>query len=485
MSLDKKFAIMRGFPVIAVLGIFLLFFGCAVGPKYQRPIAPSAPSYKELVPNDQWKTATPDQALLRTNWWEIFDDPQLNALESMVDVSNQNVAQAEARFRAARALAAYNRSNYYPTIGVTPAASSTALSKNLGARSFGGGVFNLFSIPFSVNWEPNFWGSISLAVRNAEALAQVSAADLENMRLSMRADLAISYFQALGADMQIHLLNETIVAYEKALQLTLERYNNGVSSKIDVVQAQAQLESTRTRLSEATMARSQYEHAIAVLAGQSPSSFSLPAGRIVNLPPSIPVGLPSQLLERRPDISSAERLAASANAQIGLAEVAFYPLMNLTGGGGLQSSSLGSLFSYPSRFWSLGASAAQTLFDFGRRRSLAREAEANYDAAVAGYRQTVLFAFQNVEDQLAALRLLAQESSQQEAAVKASQEALKLEIIRYKEGTDSYLNVIISQAIALANQVTAVEILQRRMTAAVELVRAIGGGWTESDLPKP
>jgi NodT family efflux transporter outer membrane factor (OMF) lipoprotein len=475
---------MKYFLAISTLGT-LLFYGCAVGPKYQRPSAPSAPSYKELIPNDQWKTATPDQALLRTNWWEMFGDPQLNALMSTVDVSNQNVAQAEARFRAARAVVAYNRSNYYPTIGVAPAVSSTALSKNLGARSFGGGVFNLFSIPFSAGWEPNFWGSISLAVRNAAALAQVSAADLENIRLSMRADLAVSYFQALGADMQIQLLNQTIGAYEKALQLTLERYNNGVASKIDVVQAQAQLESTRTRLSEAMLARSQHEHAIAVLAGESPSTFSLPEGRINNPPPSIPVGLPSQLLERRPDIAAAERLAAAANAQIGLAEVAFYPLVNLTAGGGLQSSSLGNLISYPSRFWSLGASAAQTLFDFGRRRALTREAEANYYATAAGYRQTVLSAFQNVEDQLAALRLLARESAQQEAAVKASEEALQLELVRYKEGTDSFLNVITSQTIALTNRETEVEILQRRMIAAVELARAIGGGWTERDLPKP
>ncbi len=457
----------------------LLCAGCSVGPKYHRPGVPAAPSYKELPPNDQWKTATPNEGLIRGDWWELFRDPQLNALEPMVDVSNQNVKQAEAQFRAARSLVAYNRANYYPTVGVQPAVTATAPSTNLGARSFGGGIFTQYSIPLSVSWEPNFWGRISLAVQNASANMQASEADLENMRLSMRSDLASDYFQMLGFDMQSKLLADTITAYERAVQLTQDRLKSGIASRIDVAQAEAQLESARAQLSDVMLSRAQMEHAIAVLTGQTPSSFSLAPGSIKGAPPPIPVGLPSQLLERRPDIAASERLVAAANAEIGLAKVAYYPLVSLTAGGGLESSSLSNLFAWPSRFWSLGASAAQTLLDFGRRRALTQQAEANYDGTVAAYRQTVLNAFQEVEDQLSALRQLSQEQAQQEAAVRASEESLRLEIDRYKAGTASYLDVISSQTIALTNQRIAVALLQRRMTAAVQLIRAVGGGWQQ------
>ena len=462
-----------------------MFAGCAVGPKYRRPDIPAAPPYKELAGSDQWKTASPSEGLIRGNWWELFGDPQLNSLEPMVDISNQNIKQAEAQFRSAQALVAYNRANYYPTIGAQPAVTATAPSTNLGARAFGGGTFKQYNVPFSASWEPNFWGRISLAVQNVAANEQASAADLENMRLSMRANLAADYFQMLGFDMEELLLTETIAAYEKALQLTVNRHNSGIVSRIDVAQAEAQLEGTRAQLTDVKVSRSQLEHAIAVLIGQAPSSFALPAGQIKNAPPQIPVGLPSQLLERRPDIALSERLVAAANAEIGLAKAAYYPTVSLTAGAGLESSALSSLFNWPSRFWSLGASAAQTLFDFGRRRALTQQAEANYDAVVAAYRQTVLNAFQEVEDQLSALRQLAQEEAQQEAAVKASEEALQLEIDRYKAGTASYLDVITSQTITLTNRRSAVALLQRRMTAAVQLILAIGGGWTSSSLPQP
>jgi hypothetical protein len=317
------------------------------------------------------------------------------------------------------------------------------------------------------------------------ANAQASAADLENMRLSMRGNLAADYFQMLGLDMQARLLSDTISAYEKALRLTIDRHNSGIASRVDVTQAEAQLESTRAQLSDVAVARSQMEHAVAVLAGQDPSSFSIPAGTIRNLPPTIPVGVPSLLLERRPDIAGAERRVAAANAQIGLAEVAYYPLVSLTANGGLESGSIRNLLSWPSRVWALGGYAAQTLLDFGHRRALTQQAEANYDATVAAYRQTVLSAFQEVEDRLSALRLLAQEQAQQEAAVKASQEALQLELDRYKSGIVSYLDVITSQTVALTNQRAAVALIQRRMTAAVQLILAIGGGWTAGAFPSP
>jgi NodT family efflux transporter outer membrane factor (OMF) lipoprotein len=469
--------------IALVCVLLILLTGCSVGPKYSRPTAPAASSYKELGAASQWKTASPDEGLIRGNWWELFGDSQLNNLESMVNVSNQNVKQAEAQFRAARALVAYNRANYYPTIGAAPAVNSTQLSSTLGARSFGGGIFTQYSIPLSVSWEPNLWGRISLDVQHAIANEQISAADLADVQLSMQADLAVDYFQALGLDMESAVLTDTINAYERNLQLTITRLNGGVASGIDVAQARTQLENARAQLSDVTASRSQVEHAIAVLTGQTPSGFSLAAGRLPKNPPLIPVGLPSELLERRPDISAAERTVAASNAEIGLARVAYYPLVSINAGGGIESSSLTNLFTWPSRFWALGLSAGQTLFDFGRRKALTQQTEANYDATVAGYRQTVLSAFQEVEDQLSNLHMLIIEQGQQEAALKASEEALNLEIDRYKEGTASYLDVIVSQALVLTNRRAVVNLLQRRMTSAVQLIRAIGGGWDISNLP--
>lgn len=471
--------------IVFVSSLALVITGCSVGPKYHRPAVPAAPVYKELSPTDPWKTATPNEALIRGNWWEVFNDSQLNTLEQMVDVSNQNVKQAEAQYRAAVALVALNRANYYPTIGAQPAVTSTRLSGNLGARSFGGGIFTLYSIPFNISWEPNFWGRISLAVQNAVANAQAIEADLENIRLSIRANLASDYFQMLGLDMQAKLLRETIVAYERALVLTQDRRNSGIASGLDVAQAQAQLETARAQLDDVILSRAQFEHAIAVLTGQPPSSFSISPGVIPNAPPSIPIGIPSQLLERRPDIAASERQVAAANAQIGLAKVAYYPLVDLTAQGGLESSSLGNLFSWPSRFWSLGLSATQTLFDFGRRRALTHQAEANYDATVAAYRQIVLDAFQQVEDQLSALRQLAEEQAHQETAANAADQAVRLELDRYKEGTASYLDVVTQQTIALLDKRSVVALLQRRMAAAVQLIGAVGGGWDAANLSKP
>jgi NodT family efflux transporter outer membrane factor (OMF) lipoprotein len=464
------------------------FSACAVGPKYRRPDVQTPPAYKEQqVPagSDQWKTANPSDGTLRGNWWELFGDPRLNRLEEQVAVSNQNVKQAEAQFRQARALVAFNRAGYKPTVTSQPALTSSYTSHNLGARGFGGGQFTQYNLPFGVSWEPNFWGRVSLAVESAVAAAQTSAADLENMRLSMQADLAADYFQLEGLDMEEQLLRDTIAAYEKAVQLTIVRHNSGVASRTDVVQAQTQLDSTRAQLTDLGVSRAQFEHAIAVLAGQPPSTFSLPVGRINGVPPPIPAGVPSQLLERRPDIAAAERLVAEANSQLGLAQVAYYPSVTLGLNPGFQSSSIANWLTWPSRFWSLGPSVAQTLLDFGRRHAQTRQSAASYDATVASYRQTVLSAFQEVEDNLAALGLLDREAVQQDAAVKGARDALQLETDRYKAGTVSYLDVITSQTIALTNERAAVEILQRRMTSAVQLIRALGGGWDATNLPTP
>ncbi len=464
----------------------LISAACAVGPKYRRPDVQTPPAYKEqqvLPQNAQWKAANPSDGTLRGKWWETFGEPRLNQLEELVGVSNQNVKQADAQFREARSLVAYNRANYMPLVTSQPAITSSYTSHNLGARGFGGGQFTQFNLPFTASWEPNFWGRISLAVESAVAAAQTSAADLENIRLSMQANLAADYFQLEGLDMEEQLLKDTIAAYQKALQLTVVRHNSGVASRTDVVQAQTQLDSTRAQLTDLGVSRAQFEHAIAVLTGQPPSTFSLPAGQIHAPPPPIPAGVPSQLLERRPDIAAAERLVAEANAQIGLTKVAYYPSVSLGLTTGFQSSSITDWLTWPSRFWSLGPSMAQTLLDFGRRHAQVQQSTAAYDATVASYRQTVLTAFQEVEDSLAALGLLSREAVEQDAAVKGADEALRLEIDRYKAGTVSYLDVITSQTIALTNERTAVQILQRRMNSAVQLILALGGGWDASSLP--
>jgi NodT family efflux transporter outer membrane factor (OMF) lipoprotein len=464
----------------------LALAACGAGPAYKLPAVQAPPAYKEnaAAGSRQWKTANPSDGVLRGNWWEMFDDPQLNKLEQMVTVSNQNVKRAEASFREARSLVALNRANYLPSLGSQPAITSSFASSNAGPQRPGGGtVTSLLSMPFSVSWEPDFWGRLRLALANATANAQASAADLENMKLSMQAELASDYFQMEAIDMEQKLLKDTIGAYEKALKLTESRFNNGVASKADVAQAQAQLSSTRAQLTDLGVSRAQLEHAIAVLAGQPPSAFSLPAGEIRSAPPNIPAGLPSQLLERRPDIAASERLVAAANAQIGLAKVAFYPTLSLAANGGAEGSSFANWLTWPSRFWSLGPNMTATLLDFGRRKAGEQQAGAAYDATVASYRQTVLGAFQEVEDNLAALRLLAEEAVQQDDAVKAAEESLRLELDRYKGGTASYLDVITAQTIALTNERSAVQILGRRMTAAVQLIAALGGGWDSSQLP--
>lgn len=463
---------------IAVLGA-ILCSSCTVGPRYQRPVAQTPPALKAMAGNDEWKMATPSDGLIKGNWWEIFGDPQLNRLEELVSINNQNVKQAEAQFRQARALVLANHANYYPSIGSNPSITQSDAGLN-GGR---GGTSQTFSLGVAATWEPDLWGRVRLSVENAVDNTQVSAADLENIRLSQQALLATDYFSLAADDMELALLQDTIAAYQRNLQLTSDRFRFGLAGRSDVALAETQLDGARAQATDTRVARAQFEHAIAVLTGQLPSSLDIGASTISAPPPPIPLAVPSQLLERRPDIAANERLVAAANANVGIAQTAYYPTLTLSASAGFITNNLANLLSYGSRSWSAGPGVSQTLFDFGRRGAALAGAQAAYDGTVAAYQQTVLTAFQEVEDDLANLRFLAEEAVQQQDAVRAAQESLNLELDRYRAGTDSYLNVIQTQTIALSDQLTAISILQRRMSAAVDLVRALGGGWDASTLP--
>jgi NodT family efflux transporter outer membrane factor (OMF) lipoprotein len=463
-------------PWKALFLISLIGSGCAVGPRYQRPVVETPSALKELAGNDQWKMATPGDGFLKGKWWEIFGDPQLNQLEEQVSINNQNIKQAEAQFRQLRASVLAAHANAYPSIGSNPVITQT--------RNFNsGGTNETFALPAAASWEPDLWGRVRLSTENAVANAQVSAADLENLRLSEQALLATEYFVVAAADMQLDVLKSTIEEYTKNLKLTVDRHAGGVASRSDITLAQSQLAGAQAQFTDMRVTRAQAEHAIAVLTGQMPNSFAIASTKINGPPPPIPIGIPSQLLERRPDIAAGERQVAAANANIGLTETAFYPTLTLSASPGFLSSGLASLFNIASRSWSAGPGVSQTFFDFGRRGAAVQSAQAAYDATAAGYRETVLAAFQEVEDDLASLRYLAEEAVQQQQAVEAAQESLNLEVQRYRAGTDSYLNVITTQILALGDQQTAVTILQRRMNAAVDLVKAVGGGWDASTLP--
>ena len=464
---------MTRLPKIAVLAS-ILGSGCTIGPRYQRPVAQTPSALKGMAGNDQWKMATPSDGLLKGKWWEIFGDPQLNRLEELVNVNNQNVKQAEAQFRQARAIVLANHAYYYPSIGSNPAITQSYIEKKASQS---------FSLPVAATWEPDLWGRVRLSIENAVSNAQVSAADLENIRLSQQALLATDYFLLAAQDMQLNLLSNTIEAYDKNLQLTINRHSGGVASRSDITLAQTQLAGAQAQSTQMRIARAQDEHAIAMLTGQLPASLEIGASKIGGPPPPIPVAIPSQLLERRPDIAANERQVAAANANIGIAETAYYPTLTLSASPGFLSTSLVNLLTYAGRYWSAGPSLSQTLFDFGRRGAALESAQAAYDATVAAYRQTVLSAFQEVEDDLSNLRYLAEQAVEEQEAVVAAQEALSLEMDRYRAGTDSYLNVITTQIIALGDEQTAITILQQRMSAAVDLVKALGGGWDASTLP--
>jgi NodT family efflux transporter outer membrane factor (OMF) lipoprotein len=484
-----------------VLGLSLFTSACMVGPKYSKVSTPAPPAFKEQPPPEFkeaniWKPGEPRDDKLRGNWWEVYKDPQLNTLEEQVRVSNLNIAQAEAQFREARAAVRIARADLYPTVtgGVsatrahetrnraTTAAPATTTAAG-SALALPPGTANDFQIPFDATYEIDAWGRVRNNIAANVATAQASAADLETMRLSMHAELATDYFQLRGLDAEKQLLDSTVVAYKKALDLTIARHDQGIASGVDVEQARTQLETTRAQSADLGVQRTQLEHAIAVLTGKSPAELTIELAPLNETPPPVPIALPSELLERRPDIASAERHVASANAQIGVAMAAFYPTISLSAAGGLESSAITTLIQWPSRFWSLGASLLQTVFDAGRRRATTDQAVATYDATVAAYRLSVLTAFQDVEDNLAALRVLEEEAKIQAAAVKSAQRSLELANNRYVGGITTYLEVITAQSVALTNETTAVSLLSRRMTSSVALVKALGGGWDTSSLP--
>ena len=460
----------------------LLFTGCSLGPKYKSPAVPAPPAYKEM---GNWKTAQPSDQHLGGNWWEIFQDPQLNTLEEQINVSNQNLKAAVAQYQESRAALRYVRADYYPTVTTSPAATRQQYSNNRPPQSsnFDGLTFNDFVLPVNFSYQANVWGRVSRSVEASREQAQATAADLAVINLSMHSALAVDYFAARTLDAEEKLLQDTVTQYQQALQLNEDRYQGGLASEVEVEQARTILETTRAQLVDVGVARAQYEHATAVLIGKAPADFTLPPLPLTAPPPPIPVGVPSELLERRPDIAAAERRVASANAEVGIARTAYYPLVNILGTGGFESGSITTLLQGPSALWSIGASAAETLFDGGRRRALNDQAKAAYDSTVASYRETVLTGFQQVEDNLAALRILEQEAGVQASAVQAAQRSLDLSNTRYDGGVTSYLEVITAQNAALTDEVTAVNILGRRMASAVLLIQAIGGGWDRRSLP--
>jgi NodT family efflux transporter outer membrane factor (OMF) lipoprotein len=485
--------------VIFTLSIAVLT-GCTVGPKYARPSAAAAPAYKELTPEnfkdtDGWKQAQPSDGTLKGNWWEIFNDPQLNALEEQVNVSNQNIAAAAANFLAARALVRQTRAQYYPTLTANPTITNSrpSLGQFGGVRTSGSSTstsagfaltsFTDYSLAFDASWVPDFWGKIRNTFLENAAAAQASAADLQNVRLTAQAEVAVNYFEIRAQDALKQLFDQTVAAYQDSLELTQIQFNAGIASDEAVAQAETQLEATQAQDTNLGIARAQFEHSMAMLLGQPASTFSLPAAPLEANPPAVPFGVPSQILERRPDVASAERLMAQANAQIGIATAAYYPTVTLSATAGFSNTSPTDWFTWPSRFWSAGPALAETLFDAGLRRATVQQYRAFYDRNVANYRQTVLIAFQQVEDNLASLRILSQEIRQQDTAVSSAQRNLQSAMQRYQAGIDPYLNVITAQTTLLTNQQTAVNLRRDQMTASVQLIEALGGGWDAAQLP--
>jgi NodT family efflux transporter outer membrane factor (OMF) lipoprotein len=473
--------IFRKFALAAVAGMFSLLSGCAtVGPDYVKP-APFAPQTKAVLPPsymeaDGWRIAQPNDNVLRGNWWEIYANPELNALEEQVAAANQNIAQAEANFRQAQALVRASRSGYYPAVTGGVSATRSRHSSEVG----GLGAYNDFLLPIDFSWEIDLWGRVRRTVEASQAGAQASQADLASALLSAQSLLAQDYFQLRTVDAQKKILEDTIEGYRKTFDLTKNRYTGGVASKADVLQAETQLKSTQAQSIDLGVQRAQLSHAMALLVGKPPSAFSIPVAPLVATPPAVPIGVPSDLLERRPDIASAERNVAAANARIGVAEAAFYPNVRLSASAGLEAASLAKWLTWPARFWSVGPAVSEVLFDGGLRRAQTGQARAAYDAQVASYRQTVLTGFQEVEDSLATLRVLEEEAQVQQEALAAARQTVDVVTNQYKSGMVSYLNVIVVQVIALSNEQAALNILSRRMAASVTLVKALGGGWDMS-----
>jgi NodT family efflux transporter outer membrane factor (OMF) lipoprotein len=483
--LDKNNRLSLAKMIAATIGFAFLAACTVVGPNYVRPTAAIEGNYKEI---DGWKVAQPQDNALRGAWWEIFNEPELNAFESQVNISNQTVAAAEAQFRQARSLVQQARSNFFPTVTIGVGVTSSSVSTNI-ARSTNSLSTNsrrsstLYSMPVDVSWEIDVWGRIRRLVESSQASAQASAADLETAQLSAQAELAQDYFQLRAVDAQKRVLDENVAAFQKSVELTNNRYTAGVASRADVLLAETQLKTTQAQAVDVGVQRAQLEHAIAILVGKTPAEVSVPVTPLSTRPPPIPMGLSSELLERRPDVAAAERRVAAANAQIGVFEAAYYPTVSLASTSGFQASDFSKWVSLPSRFWAVGPTVTQTVFDGGLRQGQTEEARAVYDQNVALYRETVLTGFQQVEDNIAALRILEAEAQIQDEAVKAAQQTVAVVTNQYKAGITSYLDVITSQTAALNNERTAITILGSRLNACVLLIKALGGGWNVSKLP--
>jgi NodT family efflux transporter outer membrane factor (OMF) lipoprotein len=480
-----------GFTALAAgMAVLSLLEGCAVGPKYHRAPTDTPAAYKEL---DGWKVAQPQDTSLRGKWWEAFGDSQLDSLEEQVNVSNQNIAAAAASFLVARAMVKEARAQIFPTLTVGPGASwehpsstlraSTSGTSGTGTTQTSVGTFADYILPFDASYQVDLWGKIRNQVKANVYAAQASAADLQNVRLTAQAEVAVDYFQIRAQDAQKQLLDQTVKAFQESLDLTRALYQTGIDSDESVAQAETQLDTAKAQDTNLGILRAQYEHAIAVLVGKPASSFSIPVEPLNANPPKIPAGVPSQILERRPDVAAGERSMAQANAQIGVARAAYFPSLTLSASAGLESSSIAKLFTWPSRFFSAGPQMSEILFDGGLRRATMQQYRANYEETIANYRQDVLTAFQQVEDNLASLRILSQEVQEQDEAVTSAQRNLKIATDRYRLGLDPYLNVITAQTALLSNEQTTVNLKMEQMTSSVQLIEALGGGWDASQLP--
>ena len=483
------------------LALAALASGCHIGPSYHPPAmaASTAPSYKESTANfhdqDGWKVASPQEAAIRGNWWELFNEPELNVLEEQLNANNQNIQASYQNYMAARAVIAEARSQYWPTVTFNPAWSRSRTSPNVNNGSSGvasgggaatkGSTTSLWTLPVDVTWTPDLWGKIRNEVREAQFTAQSNAADLALVRLSMQASLAQYYFEIRGQDELTVILDETAKADKDALDATQGAYDAGTGDYIAVVQAKGAWESAQASLVNAGLLRAQYEHAIAMLTGKAATDFSLPVRAQIYTPPPIPTGVPSQLAERRPDIAASERTLATANATIGVGYGAFFPDITLSAAGALEASAFKHLFDIASRVWSIGPSASQTLFNGFLYRAELHQYEAQYNADVANYRQTVLTAFQQVEDSLAATRIYSQQILHQQEAVKLAKQSYDLEKSRYDTGVDPYIDVVTAQTTMLNDQVTLNSLQVQEMLSAVQLVQSLGGGWNTSQLPTP
>lgn len=491
------------------LAALALLAGCRIGPKYTRPTAVAvAPSFKEGAPPayagvtpGTWRPANPQDATLRGNWWEIFHEPELNALEERLDINNQNLALYFQNFMASRTLVRQARSQLFPTLSVGPGYTRTKTSgalRGFGTSSSGGGATNTGTtttaastgstftdlvLPFDVSWAPDLWGRIRNQISQYQYAAQVSAADLQNERLTEQATLAVYFFELRGQDALQALYNKTIAAERQSLELTRVLVETGIDSPESVAQAEVTLRDAEEAGAGIASNRAIYEHAIATLIGTSASDFAMPVRELATPVPAIPVGVPSELLQRRPDIAAAERALAEFNAQIGYGEGAYYPTLSITGRGGFESSAITRLFSVPALFWSAGGTASETIFDAGLRRATVDQYKAQYNAQVATYRETVLTAFQQVEDYISTLRVSSDQLNRENLAVDAAQRYLSIATTRYRTGLDPYLNVITAQTTLLSNQQTQVTLRVNEMTAAVQLIQALGGGWNANQLP--